>query len=94
LNSNQIIEYGMPPLLERNGGNLSVQENDIRPQSPIHEGSQPVNKICPQSLVPEHAVSSYVQDPILQRDSGSNSLHTLGPIPLRERGGYLTQADK
>jgi len=63
LDSNQVIEHGMPPLSERNGRNLSTQENEICHQSPIHKESQPVSEVCPQSPVHEYAVSPHVQDP-------------------------------
>ena len=71
MDSNQVTEDGMPPLSERNGGDLSAQENEILPQSPIREDNQPVNEVRPYSTIPEHIVSPHVQ----------------GPTPLRERGG-------
>ena len=64
LDSNQVTEDGMPPLSERNGGDLSPQENEIHSQSPIHEESQPVSKVHPQSPFSEHVVSPHVQDPM------------------------------
>ena len=39
LDSNQVIEDNMPPLPERDEGDLSAQENEIHLQSPIHEES-------------------------------------------------------
>jgi len=63
----------MPPLPERDGGDLSAQDNEIHPQSPIHEESQPMSEVRPQSLVPEHAVSPHAQDPTFQIDSGNES---------------------
>ena len=60
LDSNQVTEDGMPPLSEGNGGDLPAQENEIRPQSPIHEESQPLSEVRLQSLVPEYAISSHV----------------------------------
>ena len=75
----------MPPLPEGNGGDLSAQENEISPRSPIHEENQPASEVLPQSPVPEHTVSPHVQDPTPQRDSGSDSPHAQGPTPLRKR---------
>jgi len=46
-NSNQVTENGMHPLSERNGGELSTQENEIHPQSLIQEESQPMNEVRP-----------------------------------------------
>jgi len=64
---------------------LSAQENEIRPQSPIHEESQPVSEVYPQFVISEHAVSPHVQDSMPQRDSGSDSPHAQGPTPLSKR---------
>ena len=83
MNSNQVTEDGMPPLSEINERDLSIQENEIRPQFLVYEEGQPVNEVCSQSLVPEHRVSPYVQDSMPQRDSGSDSPHAQGPTPLR-----------
>ena len=52
LDSNQVTENGMPPLPNRDRGDLSAQENEICLQSPIHEESQPMSEVCPQSPVP------------------------------------------
>ena len=86
MDSNQVTEDGMPPLSEGNGRNLSAQDNEIRPRSPIHEESQLASEVRPPSLISEHAVSPHVRDPMPQSDSGSNSPHAQGPTPLRERG--------
>jgi len=85
LNSNYVTEDGISSLSERNRRDLSTQENGICPQSPIHEQSQLVNDVRPQSLVSEHAVSPYVQGPTPQRDSGNDSLHLRVPY-LLEKG--------
>ena len=63
LDSNQVIEDGMPPLSKGDREDLSAQENVIRPRFPIHEESQPASEVHPQSPVPEHAVSPHVWDP-------------------------------
>jgi len=42
-------------------------------------------KIHPQSPILEHAVSPYVQNTTPPRDSKSDSSHSQGPTPLRER---------
>ena len=47
LNFYQVTEDGMSPLSERNGGELSTQENEIHPQSLIQEESQPMNEVRP-----------------------------------------------
>jgi len=43
LGSNQVTEDGTSPLLERDGEDLSAQEN----QSPVHEESQPMSELYP-----------------------------------------------
>ena len=63
LDSNQVTEDSMPPLSKRNGGDLSAQKNEMRPHSLIHEESQPVSEVHPQSPVPELAVNPHVRDP-------------------------------
>jgi len=63
LNSNQVTEDGTPFISERNGGDLSAQENEIRPPSPIHEESQPKNGVHPCSPISIHMVSPHVQNP-------------------------------
>jgi len=60
LDSNQVIEDGISPFNERNERDVSTQENEIHPQSLIHEESQPVNEVRPQSPVLKHAVSPHV----------------------------------
>ena len=60
MDSNQVTKDGMPPLSERNEGNMFAQENEVRPRSLIHEESQPVNDVRPQSPVLKHAVSPNV----------------------------------
>ena len=76
LDSNQVTEDGMLPSPSKgNGGNLPAQQNENRPQSPIHEKSDYVREVRPQSLVFEHALSPHIRDPTPQRDSGSNSPH-------------------
>ena len=37
LNSHRVIEDGTLPLFNRNNGGLSIQEDEIRPQSSIHD---------------------------------------------------------
>jgi len=64
---------------------LSVKENEIHPQSLNVEESQFENEVYPQSLIPKYAVSPHFRIPPPMY-SGSNSLYTLGPIPLIERG--------
>ena len=75
------IEDGEPPLPQRNGGDISTQENEICPQSPTPEENQPVN-----------AKSPHAQDAILQRDSVSDSPQ-LGPLHLLEKGGEILQLE-
>ena len=59
LNSHYITENGSPLLLDRNGENLSVKENEIR--SPNVEESQNENEVHdPQSPIPEYAVSPHI----------------------------------
>jgi len=64
LDTNQVIEGGMPPLSKGNRGDLSAQKNEIRPRSPIHEESEPASEVRPQSPIPEHIVSPPVWDPM------------------------------
>ena len=54
LDSNQVTEDGMPPLSKGNMGDLSAQENEIHPQSPIYEENQPMSEVCPQSVSYTH----------------------------------------
>ena len=61
---NQVTEDGIHPLPEKDGGDLSAQENEICFQSPIHEESEPMSEVRPQSPVPKHAISLHVQDPM------------------------------
>jgi len=65
---------------------LSAQENEVRPQSPNPEESQPEVEVYPQSSVSKHVVSPHIQDPTPPRDNRSDSLHVQGPTPIRERG--------
>jgi len=93
LDSNQVTKDGRPPLSERNGVDLSTRENEIHSRSPIHDKSQPVSKVRPQSPVPEHAVSPHVQDPTPQRNSGSDS-QMLRVLYLLEKGGGMPHLGK
>jgi len=85
LEFNQVTKDGMPPLPERDGGDLSAKENEIRLQSLIHEESQPTSEDHLQFSVPEHVVSPHVQDPMPSRDSRSE-LHMLRVPHLLEKG--------
>jgi len=49
------------PLFDRNDEGLSVKEHEIH--FPNVEKSKPENELCPQSPIPEYAVSLHVQDP-------------------------------
>jgi len=85
LSSNQVTEDGMSLLPEMNMGDLSAQENEIRPKTLIREENQHVNEVRPYSPVLKNVVSPHVQDPTPQRDSWSDSPHTQGLTPLRDR---------
>jgi len=76
LSSHQVTKDGTCLLFERNGGDLFAQENEAYPQSLVLKESQPENGVYPLSLIPEHAVNPYIQNPTLQRNSGSDSSHT------------------
>jgi len=60
LNAHQVTRMVQIPYHAGTWGDLSAQDNEVGPQSPIPEGSQPQNEIQPQSPVPEQTVSSHI----------------------------------
>ena len=55
------------PIKKKNWGDLSAQENEVCPQSPIFEKSQPENGVYPQSPILEYVVSPHVHGPTTRK---------------------------
>jgi len=68
---------------------LSIQGNEIHPQSQIPKKNQPDDEVHPQSLSLGDAGSLHIQDATPKRDNDSDSLHAKAPTPLKDKGRIL-----